>query len=311
MRRVRHRKMIVMPYCRNCGKELKEEDVFCPKCGTPQREPGVEMYVEDIDVEYPDMDNPLLELYVALSRNLRISQGSEKLVEGTIEYDDPDLLPMIRKTTEGITIRQQDKYLTHRWSVPRNRWDLKLGTAKPYRLRLKTGVNQGELNLGGLPITDLDLETGVSENSIIFNEKNPSKMERLKMQTGVGETRIRGLLNARFKEMRLDGGVGQIILNFSGEPITENVKLRVEGGVGALIIEVPEEISAIFRISGLTSIGTRGSIRSLERSFGRGVFSTSSYMETKPSMEFDVSLGLGGVTLRTIIGTESESNNNN
>ena len=84
---------------------------------------------------------------------------------------------MIRKTTEGITIRQQDKYLTHRWSVPRNRWDLKLGTAKPYRLRLKTGVNQGELNLGGLPITDLDLETGVSENSINFNEKNPSKME--------------------------------------------------------------------------------------------------------------------------------------
>ncbi|UCC33492.1 MAG: zinc-ribbon domain-containing protein [Candidatus Bathyarchaeota archaeon] len=27
-----------MPYCRNCGAELKVEDVFCPKCGVPKTE---------------------------------------------------------------------------------------------------------------------------------------------------------------------------------------------------------------------------------------------------------------------------------
>ena len=310
MRRPTIENLIVMPYCRNCGKELKDEDLFCPRCGTPQREPGEEMYREDIDVDYPDIENPLLELYVALSRSLKVSSGSEKLVEGTIEYDDPDLLPMISKTNDGVTISQQDKYLTHRWSVPRNRWDLKLGTAKPYRLRLKTGVIQGELDLGGLPLTDLNLETGVSENHISFNEMNPTRMERLKVQTGIGETTLMGLLNANFSELRLDGGVGQIVLNFTGKPITEKAKLRIESGIGALTIEVPENVSAMFHVSGLTSIGTRGSIRSLERSFGRGVFSTSAYSETKPTMEFDVSLGIGGVTIKTVSASETNMNPN-
>jgi hypothetical protein len=292
--------LIVMPYCHNCGNELKDEDLFCPKCGTPQREPGEEMYVEKIDVDYPESDNPLLELYVALSRHLEISPGTGKLVEGTIEYDDSDLLPMVNKTKDTVTISQQDKYLTHRWSVPRNKWKLTLGTAKPYRIKVKTGVMQGELDLGGLPITDLNIETGVGENKVNFDEKNPVTMERMKIQTGMGDIRLNGLLNARFKDMRIDGGVGQLTLNFSGEPPTETVNLRIESGIGALVIEIPEDVPAIFKISGLTSIGTPSSIKALERRFGRGVYITPKYEETKPSMDFDISLGIGGITLRTI-----------
>lgn len=31
-----------MPYCTRCGKEIREDDAFCPKCGAPTGQPGVE-----------------------------------------------------------------------------------------------------------------------------------------------------------------------------------------------------------------------------------------------------------------------------
>ncbi|MCW4050722.1 MAG: zinc-ribbon domain-containing protein [Candidatus Bathyarchaeota archaeon] len=289
-----------MPYCKNCGKEVQDEDLYCPKCGTPQREPGEEIIVDEITIPFTEEETEL-DLRIAVSRHLRISPGAEKLVEGTIEYDDPELKPQVTTSGGRVTIWQDDRYFRRHWGAPRNNWDLKLGTEKPYKLRVKTGVSQADFELGGLPLIDVDIETGVGQNIVSFSDPNPEKMRRLKINTSVGDTKLDDLLNAGFTEMRLDGGVGQVKMSFTGENLKEDARVRVEGGVGGLVIEVKEGLAASFTVNGLTTVGTHGAIRTRYKNFGKGAFYTDAYMaENEPKLEFTISLGLGGVTLRTI-----------
>ena len=279
--------------------EVGEADRFCAGCGAPLREERGVLVTEELDIPFPEADNPLLEISVAVAGNIAVGPGDEKLLEGTISYDVPEWKPEITQTENRVTVKQRSSVTWQALESPINDWDIKMGKTKPFMLRVKTGVMRGEWNLGGLPLTGLDVETGVSQNKLDFSEPNPETVNTVSIQTGVGETRLASLLNARFREMRVGGGVGEVKLGFTGAELEEDAYVRVEGGVGGFHITVDKDTRALFKVSGLTHVNALGRIYKVRGGLGRSEYANEAYDDREgPILEFNITLGLGGITLQ-------------
>ncbi len=289
-----------MPYCPNCGSEVGEDDRFCSECGASLKEKKGVLVTEELSIPFPEADNPLLELSVAVAGNITAGPGDEKLLEGTISYDVPEWKPEITQTENRVTVKQLSRVTWQAFESPVNDWNITMGKAKPFRLRVKTGVMRGEWDLGGLPLKGLDVETGVSQNRLGFSEPNPETVNMVSIQTGVGETRLTGLLNANFREMKVGGGVGEVRLDFTGAELKEDANVRIEGGVGSFDITVDKDTRALFKVGGLTHVNALGKIYKVKGGFGRSEYANDAYEEEEgPLLEFNITLGVGGITLRT------------
>lgn len=288
-----------MPFCAKCGKEHTEEDIYCSRCGASLKPRG-DAVTEAVDIEYPESDNPLLELVIPVSGSLELQPGGEKLVDGTITYDIPEWKPLITEGPDLVQIRQDERWLHTHWDNPRNDWSLNLGTARPYRLNVKTGVSRGRISLGGLPLTDLRIVAGVGECKITFEEPNTESMRMLRIESGVGQTEVKGLLNANAEDIKIGGGVGQIKLGFTGKSPEADTHVRIEAGIGGFELEIDKDVPAVIRVKGLAGVDLRGAVRTKSRSFGSGVYETESYTDDGPTLDIRVSMGLGGLTIRTV-----------
>jgi hypothetical protein len=290
-----------MPFCPRCGEEVSKDAIYCSKCGHALKEVRRKLVVEDLDIPFPEAENPDLEISSGVAGYLSVEPGDEELVKGTIEYDVPAWKPEINQTENKVSIKQHEKITRNVWETPKNDWKIKLGKKKPYRLAMKTGLSRGIWKLGSLPLTDINIETGVSQTKLEFHEPNKEIMERLRIQSGVGETSITGLLNANFRQMRLDAGVGQVNLSFTGKDLDKDSDVRLEGGIGGLDIKIVKDLPAIFEISGLSSVSTRGNIHRRSGGFGNAVYTTSAYdLGEKPVINFKIGLGIGGITITEV-----------
>ncbi len=288
-----------MPFCAKCGNEHTDEDIYCSKCGASLKERGDDV-TEVVDIAYPESDNPLLELVIPVSGSLMLQPGGEKLVDGTITYDIPEWKPSITEDPDRVQIRQDERWLHTHWDNPRNEWSLNLGTAKPYRLKVKAGVSRGRISLGGLPLTDLHIVAGVGDCKVTFNEPNKESLKMLRIESGVGQTEIKGLLNANAQDIKIGGGVGQIKLGFTGKRPENDTRVRIEAGIGGIELDIDREVPAVIRVNGLAGVDLRGAVRIRSRSFGGGVYETESYTGDGPAMDIRVVMGLGGLTIRTV-----------
>lgn len=288
-----------MPFCSKCGKEHTEEDLFCSKCGVSLRERG-DAATDVIEIEYPENSNPVLELSTPVSGKLEVYPGGDKLVEGTIIYDIPEWKPYIHQGSDMIRIEQDESWLHTHWDNPKNDWSLNLGKTKPFQLRVKSGVSRSKLSLGGVPLTRVNVSSGVGSCKVWFDEENSESMQLLKVEAGVGQTEIDNILNAKPHEVKVNGGVGELLVSFTGKAPENDVHVRLNGGVGGINLSISEDVSAVIRVNGLTGVDLRGKVYSRSRSFGSGVYETEAYTPDGPSLDIRVSLGLGGLTIRTV-----------
>jgi hypothetical protein len=288
-----------MPFCSKCGKEHTDEDLFCSQCGASLKERGDAM-TEVLELDYPESNDPLLELSIPVSGRLEVHPGGDKLVEGAIIYDIPEWKPLITTGSDRIQVKQDERWIHTHWDNPKNDWDLKLGTVKPFHFKVRTGVSRAKLSLGGVPLTRLSVNAGVGTCNILFNDENPESMQLLKVQSGVGQTEVQDILNANPREVKVSGGVGEVRLDFTGKKPEHDIHARIEGGVGGFDISISEDVPAIIRVNGLTGVDLRGKIHVTSRSFGSGVYETDSYSDGGSVLDIRVSMGLGGLTLRTV-----------
>jgi len=122
----------------------------------------------------------------------------------------------------------------------------------------------------------------------------------LRIESGVGQTEINGLLNANAQDIKIGGGVGQIKLGFTGKRPENDTHVRIEAGIGGIELDIDREVPAVIRVNGLAGVDLRGAVRTRSRNFGGGVYETESYTEDGPTLDIRVVMGLGGLTLRTV-----------
>ena len=121
------------------------------------------------------------------------------------------------------------------------RMALRLGRGVPLDLDFEFGAALAEIELGGLSVRRLELSTGASETRVRFSERNPIRMESLTIDVGAADFAMRGIGNANARKIRLNGGVAEMELDFSGA-WSGDTHLEADFGLGSLTLRIPRDV---------------------------------------------------------------------
>lgn len=191
----------------------------------------------------------------------RAEQGS-MLYRMEMRYDEEHVTPVAefdsaaRKLTLGSRSRGNGRR-THEGSTAH----IYLTDQAPIDLALRFGAGEATLDLGGLRLQRLNVETGASKTSIRFDTPNPIRAEEVELRAGAAELTVVGLGNTRAERFTFQGGVGSTILDFRGA-WSADATAEVQMGMGSVVLRFPRSLGVqIKRSSFLTSFEANGMVR--------------------------------------------------
>jgi hypothetical protein len=163
------------------------------------------------------------------------------------EYRDGRLKVGVEGTGRSIRLRNREA----------GEMSLALSPDLPLDLALAFGAVEAELELGGLHVSRVKIETGASDTQVRFSHPNRTACHRFELSMGAAAFRATGLGNANCDRIRAEGGVGDMNLDFSGE-WRQNVSADITMALGAVTLLVPEDVGVVVRRSTfLTSFAGR------------------------------------------------------
>jgi hypothetical protein len=229
---------------------------------------------------------------------LRIGRGNgPDWVHGT--YDDPTgTLPCRIVQDSGSARITQDPNVGALLGIGRGipTFDLTLGTGQPYALVIETGASDSEFELGGVPLTRLAVKVGAGKNVLRFLEPNPQVMTVLDLDAGAGSMELRGLGNANFTDMTLDGGAASLVCDFSGRP-QQDGSAHINAGMSTVEIVVPRATAVRVFIE-----ATLGHFEASDGFSTRdgGYWSASAIEGARPALTVRANIALGTVRLQSM-----------
>ena len=208
-----------------------------------------------INAAYPAADD--LHLRVALGAcRFRARPGEgDAWVAG--KYHDPTDRRPLRLLEEGSSVTITEEEPSFEWisavfgGIPR--YELRLGRQRPFALSIETGASEFDLDLGGIPLTELTVRQGAGKFELGFSAPNPEIMQVLEVSSGAAGIELENLANANFSEMRLSGGAGGYELDFGGT-LSRDARVSVETGMSGVEVSVPA--STAERVVSKTTLGS-------------------------------------------------------
>ena len=158
-------------------------------------------------------------------------------------------------------------------------------------LDLSLGAVDADLELGGLRISDLGLKTGASRATVRFSRPNGMRCRQATFSAGAAEVSIIGLGNSRCEEIEFEGGMGKVLLDFSGI-WSSSAHAKVRMAVGELTLRLPRGVGIrLARTKFLSSFEPAGLVR-------RGdSFVSPNYDSADHRLELDLTTAMGGVRI--------------
>lgn len=163
-----------------------------------------------------------------------------------LRYDENRMRPLHRydSVARRVTLGYEGDDFSGR-KVRRNydqtELNLVLTDAAPLDLVLEIGAAEARLDVGGLALSRLRVETGAADARLDFSSPNKTRMSRLDVQLGAAGFVIRNLGNARVSDIRVEGGVGKVDLDFGGV-IEEDVSVDANVAIGKLVLRLPRNV---------------------------------------------------------------------
>lgn len=172
--------------------------------------------------------------------------SSPVLYAMTLRYDESSSTPLhsydpvARVLTVGVE-GQSDRFSRNIGEKSKGEMRLSLSRSVPVDLSLALGATKATLDLGGLDITALQLESGASETLVDFSSPNQGRMRTLDVDVGAASFEARNLANANVAKVRVHGGVGGVELDFGGQ-WQQDMDVNVELALGKLTLHVPRDV---------------------------------------------------------------------
>ncbi len=153
----------------------------------------------------------------------------QDVVEPETRYDNGRLEIGMDRIGRGVRFGSRDGS---------GRLDLELTRDVPLLLDLEFGAVRADLELGGLAIRDLDVETGASDTRIEISQPNPAELELASFEAGAANFVATGLGNLNAERIRLEAKAGKATLDFTGE-WQRSADVSVELDLGAVELRFP------------------------------------------------------------------------
>jgi hypothetical protein len=208
--------------------------------------------------------------------NLSLEQDGQRGVSQKISY-----------SIFGSSERPSDKF-----------WKVYLAESASYSLDLDYGLGNANIDLSGLSVQKLKINTGSADVNISYNgQENKIDMDTFSVKVDMGSLHARQLNLARSKVVMADVGFGNMYLDFSNKPAINN---HVIGKVGAgnLIIQLPsDEVPVIVTIndSWLCSINLSKSLKKV----AANKYANEAYTkDSKNALIFDLDVSMGKIVFR-------------
>ena len=225
---------------------------------------------------------------------LEIAAGApDQLFAGSFAYNVETWEPTVSYQNNRLTIRQGSGEDAWGWpdGRPRNEWALEFSPEVPLAMDIKAGAGEGQVDLTGLQIEQLDLDLGAGDFAVRFDEPNEADLQAFTIDTGASRLQVVGVGNASPGEMTVQGGVGDISVDLTGDWVRAS-DVTIIAGVGELTVRVPADVGARVQVEGgLSNVEATG----LDQS--AGAYVNDAYGETEFALEITITAGIGQVNL--------------
>lgn len=204
--------------------------------------------------------------------------------------------PAIPRLTLGTEALRQSGgvRVSHRGTPPAA--TIGLGTRADLDLDIELGAAEANIELGGIRISRLKLQTGASKTVVRFSEANPIRCTEAELSAGAAELLVVGLGYSRCGEVDFNGGVGKVTLDFGGR-WAGPIHLDANMAMGELVLRLPRRAGVKLELDKfLASFAPAGLVRSAD---GRTWMSTG-FEDSTQQVVVEVETAFGGVTVEWI-----------
>jgi hypothetical protein len=173
---------------------------------------------------------------------------------------------------------------------------LSLGLARgvPLDVALRLGAVEADLDLGGLAVDQLIVESAASATALRFATPNPRRMRSLRFDVGAASIEASGVGNANVEHVDVDCGAGALTLDFSGAWAADvDARLRVR--LGAVTLRVPRDVGVRARVD--VTLGTFEHEDFREQD---GVHYSANWEGARRRLTIDASMLLGTLEVKRI-----------
>jgi hypothetical protein len=200
-------------------------------------------------------------------------------------------------STGYVTLESEQRKDSHRVNTDDNEWNITLSRDLPLELDFEIGACAAEIDLGGVPITDLKIEVGAASGEISFTEPNPERLKEFDIDAGACSLDLNQLGNAGFEHLSFSGGAGSFDIDFRGRYDGQS-EAELEIGLGSADIIIPRGLDV--RIEADTdqwfsSVDIHGG--RLEKA-GRDAYETEGYDDAENRLLLVIQVGMGSVDIR-------------
>jgi hypothetical protein len=178
------------------------------------------------------------------------------LFQAEVALEDEEMVPEMRYEREGrvghLTLGfESGEKGTHGlnvrgFKVPEdNEWLLFFSDRVPLNLAFELGMAEADLDMTGLRVEQLSVESGMAKTRLSFDEPNPVRMGSLSVDAGMAKFEGFKLGNARFEQFDFSGGAGSFLLDFTGGPLLAGAEADIEVGMSSLQVILPQRVPVV------------------------------------------------------------------
>jgi N-terminal domain of toast_rack, DUF2154 len=256
-----------------------------------------ELHRESVNVPLDDAKAADVKIVFGMGE-LRLRPGEgEDLLKADFIYNVDELKPVLehnrrsdrltvnlRPGTKGVSLNLGDGM--------RNEWDVRLSDQVPTYLNLDLGAAKGQMDLGGLRLTDARIKVGAAEADVEWSKPNSERLDLLDVDAGASSLEMHQLGNAHFHQMNFIGGAGNFNLDFTGD-WQESGRVNINAGLGNLILVLPHDVGV------RVDTGDKALVNVSAEGFRRQgtALVNDAYGESRLELAFTINMGLGNLTL--------------
>jgi hypothetical protein len=204
--------------------------------------------------------------------DIRGGASPDYIIDGTTAYNVENLKPQITTSNNKTTISQEtvDYEISGlpNFGDVENVWTLNFSDT-PLALEIRGGALKGNFDFGSMSLQELKIFSGGATLDIDFSSPNLTPMSFFDFTTGASTANIVNLANANFSLMNFDAGVGNYLLDFSGN-LHRDATVDISALGANLRIIVPSNVPAQINVTGnLNDVSYTGDWSESENSYSQ------------------------------------------